>query len=77
MLVVERSTENPQVQVMSERPRTQVLYGDISSEAVLAALKIKWAKSGVLLTGDDYANLDAASRICRLRPELAAHTLVD
>lgn len=76
VLVVERSTENPQVQVMSERPRTQVLYGDISSEAVLAALKVQRAKSVVLLTGDDYANLDAASRICRIRPQLAAHTLV-
>ena len=76
VLVVERSTENPQVQVMSERPRTQVLYGDISSEAVLSALKVKRAKSVVLLTGDDYANLDAASRICRIKPELAAKTLV-
>ncbi len=76
VLVVERSTENPQVQVMSERPRTQVLYGDISSEAVLAALKLKRARSVVLLTGDDYANLDAASRICRIRPELAPHILV-
>ena len=76
VLVVELSPENPQVQSMSERPRTQVLYGDISSEAVLSALKLDRAKSVVLLTGDDYANLDAASRICRIRPQLAEHTLV-
>ena len=75
VLVVERSTENPQVQVMSERPRTRVVYGDIASEAVLAALKLERAKSVVLLTGDDYANLDAASRICRIRPDLADHIL--
>ena len=76
VVVVERRTENPQVQAVGERARTQVLYGDISSEAVLASLRLERAKSVVLLTGEDYANLDAASRICRIRPELASHILV-
>ncbi|MCP3964307.1 MAG: hypothetical protein GY719_41295 [bacterium] len=76
VVVVERRAENPQVQAVSERARIQVLYGDISSEAVLASLRLERAKSVVLLTGEDYANLDAASRICRIRPELATHTLV-
>lgn len=76
VVVVERSTDNPQVQAVSERWRTQVLYGDIASEAVLDSLRLERAKSVVLLTGDDYANLDAASRICRIRPALASHTLV-
>ncbi|MEM7349275.1 MAG: NAD-binding protein [Acidobacteriota bacterium] len=76
VVVVERRTENPQIQAVGERPRTQVLYGDISSEAVLRSLQLHRAKRVVLLTGDDYANLDAASRICRIRPQLAAQTLV-
>ncbi len=76
VVVVERSTENPQVQAVSELPRTQVLYGDVSSEAVLKSLRLERARSVMLLTGDDYANLDAASRICRIRPALAGRTLV-
>ena len=76
VVVIERRAENPQVQVVSERPRTQVIYGDVASETVLASLRLERARSVVLLTGDDYANLDAASRVCRIRPELASHTLV-
>ncbi len=76
VVVVERQSENPQVRAVSERPRTQVIYGDVASEAVLKSLRLERARSVVLLTGDDYANLDAASRVCRIRPELAAHTLV-
>ncbi len=76
VVVVELRADNPQSQAVSERPRTHVLYGDIASEAVLESLRLERAKRVVLLTGDDYANLDAASRICRIRPSLARRTQV-
>lgn len=74
VLVVERRADHPHLKTINEMPRTWVLYGDISSEAVLRAVGLARAKSVLLLTGDDYANLDAASRICDMRPELAPHT---
>ncbi len=76
VLLVERHAENPHIQMVSEYSHIQVLIGDVASEAVLEALQLRRAKSVLLLTGDDYANLDAASRICRLRPELASKILV-
>jgi len=76
VLVVERRAENPHARVIAERPRTEVLYGDVASDAVLQSLGLERALSVILLTGDDHANLDAASRICRIRPQLARRTLV-
>ncbi|MEE8525910.1 MAG: NAD-binding protein, partial [Thermoanaerobaculia bacterium] len=76
VLLIERHAENPHIRMVSEGAHTQVLIGDIASEAVLQALRLRRAESVLLLTGDDYANLDAASRICRLRPELAPRILV-
>jgi voltage-gated potassium channel Kch len=76
VLLIERHAENPHIQMLSEGAATQVLIGDVASEAVLQALQLHRARSVLLLTGDDYANLDAASRICRLRPELASRILV-
>lgn len=76
VVLVERRPENPQSQAVSERPRTLVIYGDVASEAVLDSLRLDKARGVALLTGDDYANLDAASRVCRIRPGLCAHTLV-
>lgn len=76
VLLIERHAENPHIQMVNAGAHTQVLIGDVASEAVLQALRLRRAKRVLLLTGDDYANLDAASRICRLRPELASRILV-
>ena len=76
VVVVENQAENPHLQAMAEARRTAVLFGNIASEAVLRSLRLQRADRVALLTGDDYANLDAASRICRIRPELAPRILV-
>lgn len=76
LLVIERSAESPHLQAMAEEPRTDVLLGDISSEVVLRSLRLSQARAVYLLTGDDYANLDAASRICRMCPRLTEHIVV-
>jgi Trk K+ transport system NAD-binding subunit len=76
VLVVEKQVDNPHVQAVAEQRHAKVIKGNIASEAVLRSLQLKRARRVVLLTGDDYANLDAASRICRIRPDLASQTLV-
>lgn len=76
VVVVENHVENPHVQAVAERRHAEVLYGNIASEAVLGSLRLHRTERVVLLTGDDYANLDAASRICRIRPDLAPSILV-
>ena len=71
MVVVEVSADSPNLQFISDAPRTEVLVGDITSESLLRSLRLQNARRVLLLTGDDYANLDAASRICTLHPELS------
>ncbi len=66
VLVVERRADNPHLRMVSQRPRTRVLIGDISSAAVLKTLKLERAKKVKLLTGDDSVNLDAALRIQKI-----------
>lgn len=75
LLVIERSADSPHLQAVSETPRTEVLLGDITSEAVLRSLRLEKAQGVLLLAGDDYANLDAASRISAMHPELT-HRIV-
>ena len=76
LLIVERFADSPHLQAVAEEPRTDVLLGDVCSEAVLRSLRLDRVDRILLLTGDDYANLDAASRICALRPGLAEHLVV-
>lgn len=76
ILLIERFADSPHLQAVAEEARTDVLLGDICSEAVLRSLRLDRVDRILLLTGDDYANLDAASRICALRPRLAEHLVV-
>ena len=55
--------------------RVQLLRGDITSDAVLKGLNLREAHRVLLLTGDDFANLDAAARILRLAPGLAGRII--
>jgi voltage-gated potassium channel Kch len=48
-----------------------VIVGDISSDAVLFNLRLERARRVMLLTDDDFANLDAAAKIVDNHPELA------
>lgn len=75
-LVIESIAENPHAPAVAKRRHCEVLYGDVRSDAVLRSIRLQRANGVVLLTGDDYANLDAASRICQMRPDLASSILV-
>jgi Trk K+ transport system NAD-binding subunit len=56
--------------------RAHIVRGDISSPALLTRLRVKRAERVLLLTGDDFANLDAASRVLAAAPHLAGRIVV-
>jgi voltage-gated potassium channel Kch len=52
-----------------------VIVGDVSSDAVLANLRLERARRVLLLTDDDFANLDAAAKIVDTHPDLAGRVV--
>jgi hypothetical protein len=76
VLIIDNRADNPHVQAALERFNASVLVADISSEAAMHALRLKAAKRLVVLTGDDYINLDTAANAARIAPHLASETLI-
>jgi hypothetical protein len=58
------------------RHHAHVLIGDIRADSVLDLLRLEQARRVFLLTGDDFANLDAAAQILQRVPALARRTVV-
>jgi Trk K+ transport system NAD-binding subunit len=58
------------------RHQAHVLIGDIRANSVLDLLRLDHAERVFLLTGDDFANLDAAAQILQRAPALARRTVV-
>jgi Trk K+ transport system NAD-binding subunit len=56
--------------------RAVIVTGDVTSDPVLRGLRLDRAHRVILLTGDDFANLDAASKILGLAPGLAGRIVV-
>ncbi len=56
--------------------RAEVLVGDIASDAVLRKLRLDAAIRLLLLTDDDFTNLDAAARILELAPGVQDRLIV-
>jgi len=71
VVVVERDTSHPALGELRGMDRLMVVAGDITSDAVLRSLRLARAHRVLLLTGDDFANLDAAAKILRLAPSMA------
>lgn len=76
VLIIDDRADNPYAQAAIERFRADVLIGDITSKPVLHAIRLAAAKRLVILTGDDYVNLDTAAIAIRIAPHLAAKTLI-
>jgi voltage-gated potassium channel Kch len=47
-----------------------ILGGDVNSDALLSALRLEYARRVVLLTGNDFVNLDTAAKILAAAPSL-------
>lgn len=74
VVVVELQQDHPARAAI--RHHAHMLIGDVRADAVLDALRLDHAERVFLLTGDDFANLDAAAKILQRAPALAARTVV-
>ena len=76
IVVVERDPRAPFLTELRDVHRALVVIGDVASDTVLRALRLKRAHRVLLLTGDDFANLDAAAKILRHAQALAGCIVV-
>jgi Trk K+ transport system NAD-binding subunit len=75
IVVVERDPAHPLIGEMRRAHRAVFVSGDITHDEVLQGLRVHRARRVMLLTGDDFANLDAAAKILERAPRLA-HRIV-
>lgn len=76
IVLVEKRADHPNLEAVRDVYGCRVLIGDIASDALLANLRVEQAARVALTTGDDLANLDAASKILERCPRLSKHVLV-
>ena len=77
VVVVEQDPSfSPFITELRDVHRALIVTGDIASDAVLNSLHMERAHRVLLLTGDDFSNLDAAAKILRLAPGLAGSIVV-
>ncbi len=76
LVVVERNPNHPLLSELRDAYRAVIINGDVASDPVLRGLRMEHAHRVLLLTGDDFANLDAAAKILRLAPGLAGDIVV-
>jgi voltage-gated potassium channel Kch len=70
IVVVERDPNKPGIGELQAIYRTLVIIGDITSDGVFESVGLARARRVMLLTGDDFANLDAAARVVNKTPQL-------
>jgi voltage-gated potassium channel Kch len=75
VIVVAGPNEAAPLSDLRELYRAQVIEGDITSEAILRRLRLPFAARVLLLTDDDFTNLDAATRIMDIAPTAAQHVV--
>lgn len=67
---------HPSLEEAREAYGAQIVYGDITSDALLGTLRLPRAERVLLLTGDDFSNLDAATKILSIAPDLGPRMVV-
>ncbi len=76
VLIIDNRANNPHAQAAVQRFQASVLIADIASQSALQAVRLHHAQRLVVLTGDDYINLDTAASAIRIAPHLASQTLI-
>jgi Trk K+ transport system NAD-binding subunit len=76
IVVVERNPNHESLMELREAYHATIITGDITNDEVLRGLRVERAHRVLLLTGDDFANLDAASKIVKLAPASADRIVV-
>ncbi len=76
VVVVERTPNHPSLSELRTAWKALIVTGDITSDTVLRRLRLERAHRVMLLTGDDFANLDAAAKIMKIAPGLADRVVI-
>jgi voltage-gated potassium channel Kch len=76
VVVVGDPSEDAAFEQIRDEFRVQIVEGDITTDAVLRRLRLGHAARVLLLTDDDFTNLDAAMRVIEHSPEVAEHVIV-
>ncbi len=76
IVVVEERTNLPQAHLIREKFRVSLVTGDVRSRTLLHSVHPERAKRVLLLTGDDFANLDAATSILSMAPDIGKDLVV-
>jgi voltage-gated potassium channel Kch len=74
--VVVVESNPPYARAMHDVYGAHVVRGDISSQTILDSVRLAQARRILLLTGDDFVNLDAATRILQLDPSAGKRMIV-
>lgn len=70
VVIVETRANRPNLDEVRDVYDVFVVTGDINSDLLLSSLRLEHAHRVLLLTGDDFANLDSAARILQIAPNL-------
>nr|WP_255216281.1 NAD-binding protein [Pseudenhygromyxa sp. WMMC2535] len=73
VVVVERDPAAPRLAELQGVYKVTIVLGDVRSDELLTAVAVERARRVMLLTGEDFANLDAAARIAARAPALHGH----
>lgn len=76
VVVVERDANHPSIPKLRDGYQATIIVGDITHDEVLEGLRLARAYRVLLLTGEDFANLDAAAKVLELAPGLAGRLVV-
>ena len=75
VVIIEPREDHAHLDEATDVHRATIVHGDVSDGAILERLQLHRAQRVVLLTGDDFANLEASAKIRNLAPELASRTI--
>lgn len=75
IVVVERDPNKAWISELQDVYKALVIIGDVTSEETLEVVGVARARRVMLLTGDDFANLDAAARISSKAPTLRGRVI--
>ena len=76
IVLVDRNPDNPRLQPMAAKYPMTVVLGDINNTVTLGLLRLAHARRVLILTGNDFTNLNAASFMLDNTPSLAGRVVL-
>jgi voltage-gated potassium channel Kch len=76
IVLVDKNPDNPRLQPLAAKYPMTVVLGDINNPVTLGLLRLEHARRVLILTGNDFTNLNAASIILDNTPSLAGRIVL-